>query len=202
MVKDLEDSPRDEVLVLLDADASYAVGTAPESSFEVAVTAAGSILRVQAERGRRAGLLVNGLERLYQPVQSLDGDWDVALDLLASVEPDGRTAVAALLSEGAGLAPRALDLCLVTSGLSARLADRMLQRSVTRRGTSLVYVDPTSFVPGADGQAPLPAEARVQLARLDHAGVPVCVLRRGDDVAARLGAGDAVQAVSLTGVAQ
>ncbi len=202
MVKDLEDSPRDEVLVLLDADASYAVGTAPDSSFEVAVAAAGSILRVQAQRGRRAGLLVNGLERPYQPVQSLEGDWDVALDLLASVEADGRTAVAALLSEGSGLAPRALELCLVTSGLSARLADRLLQRSVTRRGTSVVYVDPTSFVPGADGQAPLPVEARVQLARLDHAGVPVCVLRRGDDLGARLGAGEAAQGLSLAGAAR
>src|SRR5207249_575477 len=40
MVKDLEDSPRDEVAVLLDADAGAAVG----ESFDVQVRAAGSIL--------------------------------------------------------------------------------------------------------------------------------------------------------------
>ena len=37
MVKELEDSPRDETAVLLDADAAAAVGEAPDSSFELAV---------------------------------------------------------------------------------------------------------------------------------------------------------------------
>lgn len=204
MVKDLEDSPRDEALVLLDADGAFAVGQAPDSSFEVAVSAAGSILRAHAGRGRRAGLVVNGLETRYQPVQTLEGDWDLALDLLASVHPDGHMAVSTLLADGAGLPSRAVELCVVTSGLSSRLADRLLRRSVTRRGTSLVYVDPASFAVGAGPDTPLPADARAQLARLDHAGVPVTVVRRGDDLASRLGpaAVSAREAVSLTGAAR
>ena len=184
MVKDLEDSPRDEALVVLDADVAFDVGTPPESSFELAVSAAGSILRAHAGRGRRAGLLVNGIEPRYQQVHSLDGDWGLALELLASARSDGRSPVAALLVEGAGMPSKALELCVVTSGLSARLADRLLQRAVTRRSTSLVYVDPASF---AASPAEIPTEVRVQLARLDHSGIPVCVLRRGDDLAARLG---------------
>jgi uncharacterized protein (DUF58 family) len=187
MVKDLEDSPRDEVLVLLDADAGFATGTPPDSSFEVAVSAAGSILRAHVGRGRRAGLLVNGQLPRYQPVHALDGDWNLALEVLASVDPDGRNPVAALLVEGVGLPSKALELCIVTSGVSPRLVDRLLQRSVTRRGSSVVYVEPTGFAePRSDG---LPADVRAQLARLDHAGILVCVLRRGDDLAARLGPG-------------
>jgi uncharacterized protein (DUF58 family) len=188
MVKDLEDSPRDEALVLLDADASFAVGEPPDSSFEVAVSAAGSILKAHAGRGRRAGLVINGLEPRYQQVHTLDGDWGLALELLASALPNGRTPVAAQLVDGAGMPAKALELCVVTSGLTARLADRILQRAVTRRATSIVYVDPASFATPA-GETP--AEARVQLARLAHAGIPVAAVRLGDDLAAALSASDA-----------
>lgn len=184
MVKDLEDSPRDEALVVLDADAAFAVGTPPDSSFEVAVSAAGSILKAHGGRGRRAGIVVNAVEPRYQTVHSLDGDWGLALELLASAEPNGRNPVGAMLVEGAGAPSKALELCVVTSGLSARLADRLLQRAVMRRATSLVYVDPASF---ADRPAETPTDARVQLARLGHAGIPVAVVRRGDDLGAKLG---------------
>jgi len=187
MVKDLEDSPRDEALVVLDADAAHVVGDGVDSSFEVAVSSAGSILRAHAGRSRRAALLVNGGVPRYQPVHSLEGDWELALGLLASAQPDGRNGVAALLVEGAGAPSKALELCVVTSGLSPRLTERLLQRSVTRRGTSLVYVDPLSFGPAPPAR--LPADVGAQLARLDHAGIPVCIVRRGDDLAARLGAG-------------
>lgn len=184
MVKDLEDSPRDEALVVLDADAAFDVGEPPDSSFEVALSAAGSILRAHVGRGRRAGLIVNGTEARYQQVHSLDGDWGLALELLASARAEGRNPVAALLVEGAGMPSKALELCVVTSGLSPRLADRLLQRAVTRRSTSLVYVNPASF---AARPGEVPTDVRVQLARLDHSGIPVCVIGRGDDLAARLG---------------
>lgn len=185
MVKDLEDSPRDEALVILDGDAAHVIGEGAGSSFEVCVSAAGSILRAHGGRGRRAALLLNGLAPRYQPVHTLDGDWDLALELLASAEPDGRNGVAALLVDGAGAPSKALELCVVTSGLSPQLSDRLLQRSVTRRGTSVVYVDPTSFAP-RPSEGP-PPDAKVQLARLDHAGIAVTVVRRGDDLASRLG---------------
>lgn len=196
MVKDLEDSPRDETLVILDADAAHVVGKGAGSSFETAISAAGSILRAHAGRSRRAALLVNGLVPRYQPVHSLEGDWELALGLLASVEADGRNGVAAALAEGAGAPSKALELCVVTSALSPRLTDRLLQRSVTRRGTSVVFVDPTSYAPKPPASPS--ADARLQLARLDHAGIAVCVVRRGDDLAARLG-GDVPVGVAAVG---
>ena len=185
MVKELEDSPRDETAVLLDADATAVVGEAPESTFELQVRAAGSILKAHARRGRRASLIVNTRDRAYQRVHSFDGDWKRALELLAAVEPNGHTGAATLLSDEAGPAARALELTVVTAALSPRLVERLLQRAFGHHAAALVYVDPVSFAPQA---AARPLDATAQLVRLERAGIPVAILRRGDDVATKLAA--------------
>ena len=182
MVKELEDAPRDESAVFLDACAGAVVGEGPDSTFELAVRAAGSLVRLHAKRGRRTSLVVSTPGRLYQRVGSLDGEWHRALELLAAVEPTGHLAASAFLADETGAAARALDLTVVTASLDGRLVDVLLQRALARHGASLVYVDPASFVP--DGRR-LP-EVNGQLVRLDRAGVPAIVLRRGDDLAARL----------------
>jgi len=74
---------------------------------------------------------------------------------------------------------------VVTSSLSPLLVERLLQRTLSQRRAALVFVDPASFGPNGDHPAPRPA-----LLRLQASGVPVAVLRRGDDLAAKLG-GDA-----------
>src|SRR5438034_414078 len=96
MVKELEDAPRDEVVVLLDCDARGQVGAPPDSSFDLAVRAAGSILGAHARRARRAVLALNGLRPGAIPVTSLDGDWHAALEALAAAEPDGTSGAADL----------------------------------------------------------------------------------------------------------
>ena len=63
MVKELEDAPRDEIAVILDADASAVV----EDSFDVQVRVAGSILRAHAAHNRRAVLAVNSAARPTRP---------------------------------------------------------------------------------------------------------------------------------------
>ena len=54
--------------------------------------------------------------------------------------------------------------------------------ALVRRRAALVYVDPASFANGSAPRRPEPA-----LLRLQAAGVPVAVLRRGDDLAVALG---------------
>ena len=187
MVKELEDAPRDEVAVVLDADARAVVGDPPDSSFELQVRAAGSILRAHACRGRRAVLVVNSALRETQRVHSLDGDWHAALEVLAAVEPTGDAPLAALLAEEAGAAARAVDLAVVTARLAPALVDRLVQRALARRGVSVVYVDAASFGDARRVREP-------GLLRLQAAGVPVAVCRREDDLAAVLGAPAAVEA--------
>ena len=191
MVKELEDAPRDEAAVLLDADKTVVVGEPPDSTFELQVRAAGSIVAAHARRGRRASLVVNGRGPLHQRVHSFDGDWTAALELLAAVEPDGHMPVAALLADESNPASRALELTVVTALLSPRLVERLLQRALARHGAVLVYVDPASF----NGHDRIGTDTTAQLLRLERAGVPVAVLRRGDDLAEKLGGGKAVAAV-------
>lgn len=179
MVRELEDAPRDEVAVLLDGDATGAVGEPPESTFDVAVRAAGSILRAQARRGRRCALILNTAARATQTVASDGADWRRARELLAAAEPTARVPAHALLEEGGGAAARALELVVVTSRVEAPLVRRLVQRARSRRRTALVFVEPAGFA----GSAALP---RPELLRLQAAGVPVAVIRRGDDLAAAL----------------
>jgi uncharacterized protein (DUF58 family) len=179
MVKELEDSPRDEVAVLLDGDPGGVTGSPPDSSFDVAVRAAGSILRAQVRSGRRCVLLLNTAGRESQVVSSDGPEWQRALELLAAVEPDARGSAAELLRSADTPAARSLELVVVTSRVERTLVDRLLERTLTRRPVALVHVEAESFVGAA--RRPVP-----ELLRLQAAGVPIAVVRHGDDLASAL----------------
>jgi uncharacterized protein (DUF58 family) len=169
MVKELEDAPRDDVAVVLDAWRGC-----PRGVFDVAVRAAGSILDAYARRSRRAALVLGGAKVEVQRVQA-EGDWRRALELLAGAEADGTEPPWQLLAGERNPATLALDVVVVTSRLDAGVVDRLVQRATSRRNTALVYV--------AGTHDPEPA-----LLRLQSATVAVAVLHEGDDLAAVLGA--------------
>jgi uncharacterized protein (DUF58 family) len=179
MVKELEDSPRDEVAVLLDGDASAVVGSPPDSSFDAAVRVAGSLLLAQIRHGRRCLLALNTAGRETQPVSSDGTEWQRALELLAAAEPDARSPAAALLQSGISPAARSLELVVVTSRVEPALVSRLLERALTRRAVALVHIDAGSF-------AGRPRRPEPALLRLEAAGVPIAVVRRGDDLATAL----------------
>ena len=181
MVKELEDAPRDETAVLLDGEAAAVVGEQPDSTFDTAVRAAGSLLHAQVRRGRRCVLVVNSAAREVQAVASEAGDWQRALEVLAAAEPTATTPAFALLESGVNPAARSLELVVVTSRVDARLVDRLVQRALSRHGVSLVYVEPASFAGRSAPPEPL-------LLRLQAVGIPVAVVRRGADLAAALSA--------------
>lgn len=177
MVKELEDAPRDEIAVLLDADPAAVTG----ESFDVQVRAAGSILRAHASRGRRAVLAVNSAERPTVRVSSLDGGWLAALGLLAAAEPDGVRPVVDLLARESGPAARVYETVVITARLSGVLATKLVQRALAAQGVSLVWIDAPSF-------AGRPTRVEPELLRVQAAGVAVAVVRKGDSLAAVLGA--------------
>ena len=179
MVKELEDSPRDEVAVVLDADPEAVVG----GSFDVQVRAAGSLLFSHVKRGQRAVLVVNGAHAELQGIRSAEGDWRQALDLLAAVEPEPGPPLAAVLADQSSAVARSLELAVVTASLAPRLVERLVERALASGSVSLVFVDPTSFA----GAAPKPLP---ELLRLQAAGIAVAVVRDGDDLAERLGAAE------------
>ncbi len=162
MVKELEDSPREEVAVVLDG--------APSPLFDLEARITGSLVRGQARRGRAALLVVTGLVEQQLHVRSLAGDWRAALDLLAAAEPARGRPVEAVV--GTIAAP---ELVLVTAALTPRLAERLLQLAAAHRRVSLVLAQAR--------RAPEPA-----LLRLQGAGVAVVTVTEADDLAAVLGA--------------
>jgi uncharacterized protein (DUF58 family) len=179
MVKELEDSPRDEVAVLLDGDPAAVAGASPDSSFDVAVRVAGSLLLAQVQRGRRCVLVLNTAGREMQAVSSDGPEWQRALELLAAAEPDAHGPAASLLRSADGAAARALELVVVTSRIEPSLVDRLLERALTHRPVALVHVEPESF-------AGRPRRPEPALLRLQAAGVPIAVVRQGDDLASAL----------------
>jgi uncharacterized protein (DUF58 family) len=161
MVKELEDSPREEVAVVLDG--------APSPVFDLQARAAGSLVRAQARRGRAVLLVVNGPVEERAHVRSLAGDWRAALDLLAGAEPQAGRAVESVL--GRLDAP---EVVLVTGSLAPRLVERLLQLAAAHRRVSLVLAQPRRVREPA-------------LLRLQGAGVDVVVATEADDLAAVLG---------------
>ena len=177
MVKELEDMPHDEVAVVLDADERAVVG----ESFDVQVRAAGSILRAHALAGHRSLLTVTSSPPASCHVASFDGEWRIALEVLASAEATGTEPLARFLDRDAAAAGQAAELVVVTGALEARLTDALLERALARRPTALVLVETASF-----GAKLAPPARDPALLRLHAAGVPVATIRKGDDLAAKL----------------
>ncbi|HSJ92588.1 MAG TPA: DUF58 domain-containing protein, partial [Gaiellaceae bacterium] len=117
MVKELEDSPRDAVAVLLDCDPAGAAGTPPNSSFDDAVRAAGSLVDAYARRGREVALVTTGRERVELGVRGRHPDRRAALDALAAAEPDALHPLPQALRRASSLALQAGELVVVTGSL-------------------------------------------------------------------------------------
>jgi hypothetical protein len=76
-----------------------------------------------------------------------------------------------------------MELTVVTSTVSPKLVERLIQRAFAHHPATLVYVDPRSFAATPSGTD---HQATAQLLRLERAGIPVAVLRRGDDLVEKL----------------
>jgi uncharacterized protein (DUF58 family) len=178
MVKELEDSPRDAMVVLLDCDPCGAAGTAPRSSFDQAVRAAGSILEAYARRGRDVTLVTTGTVQAVVRVRALDPDRRAALDALAGAEPDAPHALGHTLRHGLPVGLRNGELAVVTANVDGHAVDAMLG-AAQRRLVSVAWIDAPSF-------AGKPTRAAPGLLRLAGLGIPVAVVRAGVDLSLAL----------------
>jgi uncharacterized protein (DUF58 family) len=178
MVKELEDSSRDTVAILLDCDPAGMVGRPPDSSFDAAVRAAGSVLRHYATRGRKATLVTTGRAGAIQPVSSVDGDFRAALGVLAAAEPDALHGLAAWLRQEPTRAAQTGELVVVTTSLEPAALDAVVG-AASRRLVSVVWVDAPSY-------AGKPTRAAAGALRLSGLGIPVAVVRRGEELASAL----------------
>jgi uncharacterized protein (DUF58 family) len=184
MVKELEDTPRDEIVVVLDAEAGHGSGPPGASSFDAQVRAAGSLLWAHARRGRNARLVVtSGMGDEAVSVRSYERDWPRALEILAVAEQNGGRPVETILTDQAGAATHARDLAVVTAALRPALVETLISRAAARQQVSVVHVDAASFAGRRRGAVGTDAA----VLRLESAGIAVAIFRRGDDLEAVLG---------------
>ncbi len=156
MVKELDDPAGDDVAIVLDARASADVGNAPDSSFELAVAAAGALAARAFAGSRRVRLVVAGGDG--EPATATERT--AVRRLLARARPAGERPPGDLLGR---LAAERIEV--VTSRPAA------LVGAGRPRQLGVVAIDPSSFDPAV----PRDAEA---LAALEAAGTRVVELRR------------------------
>jgi uncharacterized protein (DUF58 family) len=167
-VRELEDHPREELHVLLDA-ASQGVAPGRRSpAFECAVRAAGSLAVHAARGGISVSFESHGAHE--QRVAVASGTSAALLDALCSVEADGAIPLAAQLARTGGG-----RLWVITSDLGPPVLERLRAARARRRPLAVVAIDAASF-----GERSGSFEEG--LAALERAGVDIAVVRRDDDL--------------------
>ena len=187
MVKELQDTPRDEACVLLDGEAAAVAGTAPDSSFDMQVRAAASLLRRMSDAGQRSSLVIHAAQRSRYRLGFGSGDWAAVLGELAAVEATANRPLADLLGES-GRGPDPVDAArvfVITAGMSAILAERVLGMASSQCEPAVVWVDAASFAAAKRRKDTAPEAAALRLTR---SGVAVARLRAGDHVGQALSA--------------
>jgi uncharacterized protein (DUF58 family) len=207
MLREMDDPASGDLTVLLDATASQVVGDEPQTNFELAVQAAGSVADFLLGAGRSVNLLLHdGRERTTRLAPGFNGHHRL-LDVLAQATPSARAPLASSLqslrSHGGRLASTQI-LVLVVLSLDRELARVLI--ALRREGlqVSVAYVGAGSFgaeAPGAPsagapsargstasgtaGARPAgarPADDPALLVSLAAAGVLCLTLRRDDDL--------------------
>jgi len=187
MVKELQDTPRDEACVLLDGEAAALTGAAPDSSFDMQVRAAASLLRRMSDAGQRSSLVIHAAQRSRCRLGFGSGDWAAVLGELAAVEATAPRPLAEFLGESSR-GPDAVDAArvfVITAGMSAILAERILAMASSQCEPAVVWIDAASFAPAKRRKDTAPEAAALRLTR---SGVAVARIRAGDHVGQALSA--------------
>ncbi|HEY3765215.1 MAG TPA: DUF58 domain-containing protein [Gaiellales bacterium] len=187
MVKELQDTPRDEACVVLDGEAASVSGTSPDTTFDVQVRAAASLLRRMSDAGQRSSLVIHAAQRSRHRLGFGSGDWAAVLGELAGAEATAPTSLAEFLAS-AGRGPDPVDaarLFVVTASMSAALAERVLGLSSGQCEPAVVWIDAASFGGRTRTLATGPEAAALRLTR---SGIAVARIRDGDHVGRALSA--------------
>jgi uncharacterized protein (DUF58 family) len=211
MLRETEDPADSDVTVLLEGAASCLVGQPPESNFELAVEATGSLVNFALRAGRGVNLLL--AERDWTQIRlSADADGrNRLLETLARAEPHGSLrlgpSLRVLLASGGSLLRRqglkTHSLVLVVLSLDRELARVLMALREEGREVSVVHIAGESFastttaVPPA-AVAPTPETRSLRLS-LASAGVACLTVNRGDDLGSVLSLPRAVRTYARLG---
>jgi uncharacterized protein (DUF58 family) len=187
MVKELQDTPRDEACVVLDGEAAAVRGKSPDTTFDVQVRAAASLLRRMSDAGQRSSLVIHAAQRSRHRLGFGSGDWAAVLGELAGVEATAPRPLADLLAES-GRGPDPIDasrVFVVTASMSSILAERVLNLATGQCEPAVVWIDGATFA--ARSKRGDTADEAAAL-RLTRSGIAVARVRDGDHVGKALSA--------------
>ena len=191
MIREMDDPESGDVAVVLDGTAALVVGEGSQTSFELAVRAAGSVADYVLCAGRSVSLLLHdGRWQHASLAPDIDGRRRL-LDALAVVRPNARAPLSGTLLKlqggGGRLAP-IRTLVLVALSLDRDLVRAVLALHHQGLRVSLIHVDAGSFAPPRF--VPRHGGAPIAVSRGDPdlpltlaaAGVVCLSLQAGDDL--------------------
>lgn len=186
MFREMDEPVGSDVVVVLDVPSSLVAGTPPETNVELAVQAAGSIADFSLRAGRTVTMLLHqGEWRHDRFTPGVEGR-ALLLESLARVTPSGSARLGSSLRLVLGRDGRWSQplgaVVLVVLALGRELEHAVLRLRDDRLQTAVVYVDGSTFEPGAAATR----EDEPLALTFDAAGVRMVTLRRGDDLAAAL----------------
>jgi uncharacterized protein (DUF58 family) len=187
MVKELQDTPRDEACVVLDGEAAAVTGIAPDSTFDMQVRAAASLLRRMSDAGQRSSLIIHAAQRSRHRLGFGSGDWAAVLGELAAVEATAPRPLHDYLAESSR-GPDPVDasrVFVVTASMSAVLAERVLALGSAQCEPAVVWIDAATFGASSRKRESGPEAAALRLTR---SGIAVARIRSGDHVGKALSA--------------
>jgi uncharacterized protein (DUF58 family) len=197
MLREMDDPTSGDVTLLLDGTASQVAGRPPQTNYELAVQAVGSVADFALRAGRTVNLLFHE-ERWRQTRLTADANGRrQLLESLAAAAADARTPLhysLRRLGANGGRLLRTQTLTVVTLALDDELARALLGLHRQGAQVSVISIVAGSFAPGAgsagaDAGGMAPAATRGQLIALAARGVLCLSVSRDDDLRAALSIG-------------
>ncbi len=200
MLREMEEPAGADITLILDGSADQVVGTAPETNFELAVRAAGSIADYALRAGRGVALICHERNRRQVRLTADGGGRRALLEALAETDASATAPLALVLRRllADRLSPlRSQTLTLVGMTLDAQMARALISLREDGVRLGFVYVPGFAFakpgagldLAGARPESPeLPVETRALLLSLSSAGVRCLTLAQGDSLVRSLSA--------------
>ncbi|MCJ7711045.1 MAG: DUF58 domain-containing protein [Chloroflexi bacterium] len=149
-VKEFELEQTTDAWLFLDMDEAFAAGEGDESTTEVAVRAAASIADKALAENRAVGITVNGHRLTVLTADRGARQRLKILQLLAAVEPDGRTPLDEALIAGIARLRRGMTAIVITASQDPSFIRPLAALRARGIGTVVIHLDLPAFAPAPD----------------------------------------------------
>lgn len=184
MLRELEDAPRANGMVVLDGWQGAVVGEYPTDTFEKQVELVGALADGVLRKGRPVMVLAHGAHDLFLNLEPIPADRQRLLQALAGVTASAVQPVGEAIARAMTYGARVLSVAVVSAGHDPGLAASLQHLVRSRVGVVLVHVSAASYL----GLARPTEEENRFLLRVQSLGVPIVIVGKDDDPGAVLSA--------------